>query len=203
MASSPAARPRASGSPTPCSPGVRPLARDEALAALAGRYFASHGPALPHDFAWWSGLTIADARRAIDAARPRLISAATGGKTYWLAPARAPARRDPPRVHLLPNFDELLVAYQHRGAAEGPELAGKRGARMEMIANHVVVVDGRVMGTWRRVAGKGAMVVETAIAGRLGAAEREGLRAAVARFEHFLGVPVKLTARRAGRMDPA
>src|SRR5205823_4328073 len=104
--------------------------------ALAGRYFASHGPALPHDFAWWSGLTIADARRAIDAARPRLASIAVGRKTYWLAPARAAGRRDLPRVHLLPNFDELLVAYQHRAAVEGPPLAGKRGARMDMIANH-------------------------------------------------------------------
>ncbi len=34
------------------------LARDEALAALAGRYFRSHGPALLADFVWWSGLTI-------------------------------------------------------------------------------------------------------------------------------------------------
>ena len=48
-------------SPTRCWTNARrkpaPLERDEALAELAGRYFASHGPATLKDFAWWSGLT--------------------------------------------------------------------------------------------------------------------------------------------------
>ena len=38
-------------------PATKPKARDEALAELAKRYFASHGPATVRDFAWWSGLT--------------------------------------------------------------------------------------------------------------------------------------------------
>ena len=51
-----------------------------------------------------------------------------------------------------------------------------------MVANHIVVVDGRVVGGWRRLAGKGAMIVETTLAVRLDAAAREALRAAAARF---------------------
>ena len=39
--------------------------RAEALATLAQRYFASHGPATAQDFAWWSGLTVKDAQAAI------------------------------------------------------------------------------------------------------------------------------------------
>jgi len=38
------------------------LDRDEALAELTKRYYQSHGPATVRDFAWWSGLTVADAR---------------------------------------------------------------------------------------------------------------------------------------------
>src|SRR5262245_302167 len=34
------------------APAAKPRGRDDALAELAGRYFASHGPALPQDFAW-------------------------------------------------------------------------------------------------------------------------------------------------------
>src|SRR3954453_1696849 len=67
-------------------PPRRMLERDEALAALAGRYFNSHGPALPHDFAWWSGLTVSDARRGIESASPRLGSTTVDGRTYWHAP---------------------------------------------------------------------------------------------------------------------
>ena len=46
--------------------------RDEALATLAPRYFRSHGPALVADFAWWSGLTVRDAKAAIALVTPAL-----------------------------------------------------------------------------------------------------------------------------------
>jgi hypothetical protein len=64
------------------APAAPPRERDDALRELAHRYFTSHGPALANDFAWWSGLTVADARRArIDLAlRPRLREVTVGGK---------------------------------------------------------------------------------------------------------------------------
>ena len=40
--------------------------RDEALGELASRYFATRSPATVHDFSWWSGLSMGDARRAIE-----------------------------------------------------------------------------------------------------------------------------------------
>ena len=43
----------------------RELTRDEALAELTRRYFTSRGPAQVQDFAWWSGLTMADARAGL------------------------------------------------------------------------------------------------------------------------------------------
>jgi hypothetical protein len=71
--------------------------------------------------------------------------------------------------------------------------------RPEMVvANNVVIVGGRVVGGWRRLPGKGGMVVETALATRLDGAARDGLAAAAARFARFLGVPVTVRAR-AGR----
>src|SRR5436190_10253869 len=51
------------------APPEKTLARDEGLAVLALRYFASHGPAQIRDFAWWSGLTIADAKAGVAMAR--------------------------------------------------------------------------------------------------------------------------------------
>src|SRR5690606_7455514 len=47
------------------APQTRRLARDEALAELTRRYFTSHGPATVKDFAWWSGLTVADVRAGL------------------------------------------------------------------------------------------------------------------------------------------
>lgn len=83
------------------APASRRLSRDEALAELAKRYFTSHGPALPQDFAGWSGLTIADARIGIELNRSHLTSDVVGGKTYWFASAAKPANLQDPTVHLL------------------------------------------------------------------------------------------------------
>ena len=44
------------------APRAKVLPRDEALAELTRRYFASHGPATLRDYVWWSGLTARDAR---------------------------------------------------------------------------------------------------------------------------------------------
>jgi hypothetical protein len=178
------------------APRGRTLARDEALAELAGRYFASHGPALPQDFAWWSGLTVGDARRGIEAASPRLVAATADGKTYWHSPAVSSRARIPSTVaHLLPNYDEAIVAYRDHAASLAPGMAVTFKARPDMVANHIVFLGGRVVGGWRRVPAKGALIVETALAIRPDPAARAALQAAAARFQAFLGLPVKLSVR--------
>jgi hypothetical protein len=184
------------------APRGRTLGRDEALAALAGRYFASHGPAQPGDFAWWSGLTVGDARRGIEAASPRLASVAVDGKTFWIAPdvPSAKARGGRAAVHLLPNYDELVVAYRDHASSLAPGVVGMLRSRPDAVANHLVTVDGRVVGGWRRLEAKGAMTVETNLLARLDRRVQASLRVAAGRFQAFLGLPVKLTARPRGKM---
>jgi hypothetical protein len=127
-------------------PPSRALARDEAATELARRYFTSHGPAQLPDFCWWSGLTAALARQAI--ARAGLRQEIIDGKTYWRGAAAASTRLAAPLVHLLPNFDELTVAYKDRTATVDPRwLAGR--PRSEAVMAPVVVLDGRAVGGWR------------------------------------------------------
>ena len=64
------------------------MPRDEALAALAVRYFRGHGPATLADFAWWSGLTRSESQLAIELAGKQLHAATIGGSRYWLVPAK-------------------------------------------------------------------------------------------------------------------
>lgn len=49
-------------------PAPRRLGHEAALAELAARYFASHGPATVDDFAAWAGLTLTAAREGLEAA---------------------------------------------------------------------------------------------------------------------------------------
>lgn len=117
-------------------------ARDESLSLLALRYFTSHGPATLADFAWWSGRTMAEARRALDAVTSRL---ARDGD-HWGPPA---TRNASSRIHLLAGFDEMLLGYRDRSAT----LAAK-DIRVIAPGNGLfrpTVIDrGRVVGTWSR-----------------------------------------------------
>jgi len=65
-----------------------------------------------------------------------------------------------------------------------------------VVANHLIAVDGRVVGGWRRLEAQGAMIAETMLVARLGAAEEKALRAAAGRYQTFLGMPVQLRTRR-------
>ena len=171
------------------APGSKHLPADEALAQLVLRFFTGHGPAQVVDFAWWSGLTVGDARRGIADVGDALRSESIGGKTYWSSPHSMPPKPAGHTVHLLPNYDELLIAYRDReGMVDSSiELAAAS------IISHVVVRDGRVIGGWKRRPVREGVVVEL---GPLGAFDRQStaaLQSAAAEYSKFLQAPVQLT----------
>jgi hypothetical protein len=168
--------------------------RDEALAELARRYVEGHGPAQAVDLAWWAGLTQADARRALEAASPPLVRETIESRTLWVSPA-APAlpprsASDAPVIHLLPNYDELLIAFRDRTDATDPGLPPL--ARVaQVLLNHVIVRDGLVVGGWRRTEQKRAVRAELNLLVGLDDAERRALAEAVERFATFIGRSVE------------
>jgi hypothetical protein len=129
--------------------------RQELLESFALRYFASHGPATERDFAWWTKLTLADVRAAISELGDRLVSLSHGGADYLIPAATIEAAgrgRLGSSVHALPGFDEYLLGYQDRSIALADEhflsiVPGNNGIFLPM-----VVAQGEIVGTWRRVA---------------------------------------------------
>ena len=111
------------------------------------------------------------------------------GVKYW-AIGRSPTNsKTRTTVHLLPGFDEYLVAYRDRHAVPH-SLYANRSFRM---AAGALVIGGQVAGTWRTVPGPKQLVVDVTPLRRLNAAERRGLTQATARYGRFLGVPVSLS----------
>jgi hypothetical protein len=165
--------------------------REEALAELAWRYLQGHGPALPHDLAWWAGITISDARRGIAACAARLASADVAGKTYWFVPGPRPSLPAEPVVCLLPNYDEQLIAYRFRGNAIDNKLTRK--APPGIFDAHWVLVDGLLVGGWRRELKSKHVHVTARLLRRLNRPEMAALRAAARRYAAFLGLSLKLT----------
>jgi len=96
-------------------------------------------------------------------------------------------------LHLLPNYDELLVAYKLRDVGLDPELGRRVGPRSTLFANHVVVRDGMVIGDWRRLPAKAGVEVALRLLAKLTRAEETALAVAVERHRRFLGCPVTVT----------
>lgn len=172
------------------APGARRLPRDEALAELTRRFFQSHAPATIRDFVWWSGLSTADAKRGLEmnGARTRVIDALR----YWTLGRGNASRRSRAGAHLLPVYDEYVVAYRDRQAVPHWPAAAT-GARGLATFQNVLVIAGQIAGTWRAVRKGRAVTVDVAPLRRLSDPERRFLGATVTRYGRFLRVPVSLS----------
>ena len=168
--------------------------RDAALGELARRFFQSHGPATIRDFVWWSGLTTPDAKRGAEIARAS--SMRVRELAYWTAESasaarpRAGSRSRPgvgqrPTVHLLPIYDEYLVAYRDREAVpHGSSTMFKDGRAVGY--QHAILIDGQVVGTWKTPSRTGPQV-DLLPARRLTRSERDALEAEARRYARFVG----------------
>jgi hypothetical protein len=167
-----------------------PRDRDEALRELALRYAWSHGPVTERDLAWWSSLTLADARAGLAAAAEDLERIEAGGRTYHLRPGLEPAGRG---VHLLPGFDEFVLGYTDRSAQLSPELFTRIVPGGNGVFHPTLVVDGRVAGTWRRErAGRGAIAIGLAPFAPLSATTLRAVRRRLDRYAEFLETEIVL-----------
>ena len=173
------------------------IGRDDALARLASRYFTSHGPATLRDFAWWSGLTVRDGKEAVAMAGDALAHESVDGLTYWFPPGRAAKPLPSPAVLLLPNYDELAVAYRDRVLPRAVPRPGSMTGR-EAFA-HQFVIDGEITGHWRRDLTPRSVVVELQPFRSLTRAETRAVEAAVDVYGAFLGLPAAMTVTRRSR----
>lgn len=128
------------------------------------------------------------ARGALETARPTLRREVIDGQTYWLPSSTPAAGKGRPAAHLLPAFDEYTVAYRDRGAVLHPShtrVANAAGAAL----GPTVLLDGRVVGNWKRTLKRGSVFIGTSLWATLKGEERHALDAAARRYGEFLGLP--------------
>jgi hypothetical protein len=178
-------------------PETKPLERDEALAELARRYFATRGPATVHDFAWWSGLTIADSREAIALLESALVSEQVGEKTYWLAYDSGPPAAGKNLVHLLPNYDEYFIGFRDRSAMADVVKEFSLLPGDPRFASHILVHDGQFIGGWKRAIKPKAVSVDVLLLSKLTVAARKALLATAKQYGAYLGLPVEVSGHNA------
>ncbi|MFN8184169.1 MAG: winged helix DNA-binding domain-containing protein [Candidatus Nanopelagicales bacterium] len=161
--------------------------RDEALALLARMYFQSHGPASRADFQRWTGLTATDAKKAVAGAD--LATLRLDGQELLTVIGETP---DPPRMLLLPGFDEFMLGYKDRSLFMAPEHLRRVVPGGNGMFKATVVERGRVIGTWqRKLMAKSVRLTVSGFA-PLKPAQRADVTAPAERYAAYLGRPLDL-----------
>ena len=172
-------------------PAVKTLGREEALAELTRRYFATRGPATLHDFTWWSGLTMTEAKEGIESVKSQFVSEEIDDRTYWFDSSISPVKEKSPTAHLLPNYDEYFIGFKDRSAiGAAVRQAGIIGDDSAFLA-HVIVLDGQLVGGWKRTLKKNAVQVEMTLVIDLTKAQERAVEEAASRYGEFLQLRVQ------------
>jgi hypothetical protein len=159
--------------------------RDAALAELARRYLAGHGPAADRDLAKWAGLPLGDARRGLAAIAPQLRDRPDG-----LAELAASAEQlgDLPAPRLLGSFDPVLLGWASRDPILGPH--HQQIVTTNGIFRPFALVGGRAAGLWKWTTGQVAMEPFASLPAEAEAA----LAAEAADVQRFLGTEPRYSA---------
>lgn len=121
--------------------------RDEMLCLLAHKYFQSHSPTTFDDWQWWSGLSVAECRRGIDALGAELHHERWHGNDFYLHNSCRTRGFRRGTSLLLSPFDEYLIGYKSRELALSPEHT-RHAHTNNGIFFPIVLHDGIVCGNW-------------------------------------------------------
>jgi winged helix DNA-binding protein len=168
----------------------KPVDRDTALAELARRYLAGHGPASDRDLARWAGLPLRDARAGLKAIASELVelpaSRAPAAPLVDLERREQPSELPPPR--LLGPFDPVLLGWTSREDILG---AHQHLVTVNGIFRPFALVRGQAAASWSMPGGK--VVIEPF--GRLNAADAAALDEEAQDVARFLSTGKRLQQR--------
>lgn len=168
------------------------LEHDEALVELVKRYFTSHGPATMQDFMWWSGLTGVEAKAGLEMNALHLLHESVNGQTYWFSEV-TPLADMTSTAYLLPNFDEYTVSYKDRSATLERVYAHKRVVSASEQLGNVIVLNGQIVGNWKRALTKDTVSIVLSPFTSLNTIEKQTVVEAAERYGAFLGLSVCVT----------
>lgn len=161
---------------------------DEALGELAKRYFTSRGPASLSDFTMWGGLTMAQAKKAISIVAADFHRKTINARDHWYPNDREPFKLKANTVHLLPNYDEYGIGYKDRSAFYDPAQAARPDNRAHPVFRHLILLDGKMLGTWDRQQSAKSAAVQTSTFIPFSAAQQRALENVITEYNVFLGL---------------
>ena len=169
-------------------PAAKAITRNEALAQITTRYFSSRGPATLNDFVTWSGLTMKDVKEGVAIVGASLVKEFINGKEYLLATGNNLKRAKTKHFQstfLMPEYDEYGMAYKDRSAMSSPEFSFAELQATHPTFKHIVIVDGKFGGMWRKTTYDKSVNAEVTTPMHLKKTQQAALTKAIERFNSF------------------
>src|SRR5262249_39389282 len=156
---------------------------------LTERFLGTHGPATAHDLAWWWGINRGEAKRRLAAIAGATAEITVEGERRWMLKtdvAELAATRPIENVRLLPAFDQWVMSAS-RSPTLIPAAHRPRVYRQQGWVSPVLLVNGRMAGTWKHERRGALLSVEIEPFTKLPPRARAPLAAEVDRLAAFLG----------------
>jgi uncharacterized protein YcaQ len=171
--------------------GVDQPAADEALREVTRRFLAAYGPATAEDLGlWWGGFGPAPGRRMLAALGDEALEVEVDGQSGWMLArdlrAVASAEHED-SVRLLPAFDPWVAGASRKADALCDPRHRSRVYRPQGWFSPVLLVNGRMAGTWKHARKGRRLVVEIEPFGRLPTWVRPAVDSEAERLAAFLG----------------
>jgi hypothetical protein len=168
------------------APLAKPMQKEQALAELTKRFFTSRGPATIYDFAWWSGLSITDAKKGIEILKRNFKKEVIDKKEYYFKDPGILKKEVTPVTYLLPNYDEYVVSYKDRTEAIDKKHLAAIAKERNAVFTNSILINGMVEGTWKRTIKNNSVVIETKAFSKLSNKNRQGIERAAKSYCKFL-----------------
>jgi hypothetical protein len=162
-----------------------------AAALIVRRYLGAYGPATAHDLSrWWGGGGVGPARQWIVGLGDEAVEVEVEGEAAWMLAEDAREAREMTAiraVRLLPGFDQYVVA-----ASRHAEKLMESGSRIQVYRpqgwiSPVLLVNGRMVGTWRHEIRGSRVEVRIAPFGTTAGWVKRGAGEEAERLAEFLG----------------
>jgi hypothetical protein len=165
---------------------------------LLRQYLSAYGPADPHDFSRWSGMTLKEANEVWLRARDELVEVEIDGHKASILRQDYEELNSPDLnqevLRLLPSFDSYLLAHADKTHLINPEHY-KRVYRNQWWISAVILLNGTVTGTWNYTAKGGRLAVTIEPFEKLARTVRRKIDEEAAGLAGFLGMPYQVEYR--------
>jgi Winged helix DNA-binding domain len=187
-------------------PDWRDLPPERAEEELLRRYLRAFGPAVPEDFAWWTGLRLRDVLRIWGRVESELAAVDVDGKDGWLRRVDLDdlrtATADRTTVRLLPYFDSFLLGHRDDRHAV-PAARWDDIYRPQGWVAPIVLEGDRAIGTWTHERRGGRVEVRVTPFARVAPGVAARMRAEGRELAEFLGSrECQVTIEAAARETP-